>query len=104
MAVERDSAAAEVVTSFLTGPNQRFVVGTRQPASQCLSDGCFWRGHAVDAANRGEGTNAEATRLMAPGARFGMHELSYTSVDVAEPRRQEIQRELSQESHVGVWF
>lgn len=45
---------------------------------------------------------AEAARLLAPGGRYGIHELCLVPDDVDQSTRDAIQRELSDEIHVGV--
>jgi SAM-dependent methyltransferase len=44
----------------------------------------------------------EAARLLAPGGRYGIHELCLTEDDIDAPMRRLINRELSLEIHVGV--
>jgi hypothetical protein len=45
---------------------------------------------------------AEASRLLQPGGRFGIHELCLVPNDVSDELRQSIQQALSNEIHVGV--
>jgi hypothetical protein len=45
---------------------------------------------------------AEARRLLAPGGRYGIHELCFLPNDISPSLRREIQAELSKEIHVGV--
>lgn len=45
---------------------------------------------------------AEAARLLRPGGRYGIHELCLVPDDVEDDLRQSIQRDLSDEIHVGV--
>ena len=44
----------------------------------------------------------EAARLLAPGGRYGIHELCLTEDDIDAPMRRLINRELSLQIHVGV--
>ena len=104
-AVERDSTAAAIVTSYLTGPNQRCVLGTAETTGLSDASSTVVYGEAMLSMQPAEAKSriiAEAARLLTSGGRFGLHELSFASDDVAEPLRREVQRELSEEIHVGV--
>ena len=45
---------------------------------------------------------SEARRLLAPGGRYGIHELCFRPDDISESMRREIEAEMSKEIHVGV--
>jgi hypothetical protein len=104
-AIERDRDAAAVVERYLSGADQRCVVGTAEETG--LSDGAasVVYGEAMlsmqPAASKSR-IVGEAARLLRPGGRYGIHELCLVPDDVDETVRDAIQRDLSGDIHVGV--
>jgi hypothetical protein len=104
-AIERDHDAAAAVSRKLTSPEQRCIVGTAEETG--LSDNCATvvYGEAMlsmQVASAKERIIAEASRLLVPGGRYGIHELCLVPETVDEATREAIQREMSGEIHVGV--
>lgn len=104
-AVERDRDAADAVSRYLSGPNQRCIIGGAEQTR--LSDACATvvYGEAM-LSMQPPGTKsrivAEAARLLKPNGRYGIHELCLVPDDLAPSTREAIQRELTDEIHVGV--
>jgi SAM-dependent methyltransferase len=103
--IERDRTAASEVCRYLVGPNQRCVLGTAEETGLADESASVVYGEAmlsmqpVSAKARIVG---EASRLLKPGGRYGIHELCLVPDDVDESVRDAIQHELSDEIHVGV--
>jgi SAM-dependent methyltransferase len=105
IAIERDPAAAEAVERLLTGPNQRCVLGSAEDTGLAAGSASVVYGEAMlsmQAHSPKERIVREAARLLRPGGRYGIHELCLTHDDDEEAIRTAIQRELSDEIHVGV--
>ena len=91
--VERDATAAGIVAKHLHGDVQRCIVGRAEETG--LPDACATvvYGEAMLTMQPPE-TKArivrEAFRLLRPGGRYGIHELSLVPPDLAESTKQEI--------------
>lgn len=104
-AVERDRNAAAIVERFLTAPEQKCILGTAEQTGLAEGSATVVYGEAMlsmQPATAKERIVAEAARLLAPGGRYGIHELCLVPDDVDEAIREAIQRDLSDEIHVGV--
>jgi len=104
-AVERDRDAAATVASYLTQPGQECVVGTAEATGLATESASVVYGEAMlsmQPASTKSQIVAEAARLLKPGGRYGIHELCLTPDDIDESVRDAIQRDLSDEIHVGV--
>ncbi len=104
-AVERDRQAAAIVSTYLTGPSHRCVLGTGEATG--LADACATvvYGEAMLSMQptiAKQRIVAEAARLLAPGGSYAIHELCLTPDDVSETTREAVQRELTAAIHVGV--
>lgn len=102
--VERDEAAG-VVWSYLHGPRQQCVVGSAEATE--LECGCasVVYGEAMLTVQREEQKRrivGEAYRLLAPGGRYGIHELCLVPDNLEEDTREEIRTALSTTIRVGV--
>jgi hypothetical protein len=104
-AIERDRQAAKTVESYLTGPNQKCVLGTAEATGLLDASASVVYGEAM-LSMQPPGTKsriiAEAARLLAPGGRYGIHELCLVPDDLDQSVRDAIQHDLSDEIHVGV--
>lgn len=102
--VERDEQAAAHVRTLLRGPRDTCRVGTAQATG--LDDGCATVvfGEAfltMQSEAHKRRIVAEAFRLLRPGGRYGLHELSLRPDDLADDRQRAVQGELSRAIHVG---
>lgn len=104
-AVERDEAAAKIVSSYLKGNRQQCVVGnasdTRLP-DQCST---VVYGEAMLTMQTDETKRdivREAHRLLKSGGRYGIHEMCLMSDDLDEQTKRETERALTGVVHHGV--
>jgi SAM-dependent methyltransferase len=104
-AVERDRDAAATVQRYLSGPRQRCVVGSAESTGLADASASVVYGEAMlsmQTASAKARIIAEAARLLRPGGRYGIHELCLVPDDVDPATRDAIERDLSDEVHVGV--
>lgn len=104
-AVERDDRAAATVERYLAGPRQRCVLGTAEQTGLPSGSATVVYGEAMlsmQPATTKARIVGEAARLLKPGGRYGIHELCLVPDDVDESIREAIERDLSDEIHVGV--
>jgi hypothetical protein len=105
MAIERNPEAAAMVERYLHGPRQRCIVGTAEETGLADRAASVVYGEAMlsmQPATTKERIVGEAARLLRPGGRYGIHELCLVPDDVDETVREAIQKDLSDEIHVGV--
>jgi hypothetical protein len=104
-AIERDHDAAAIVEQYLAGPRQRCITGTAEETGLAAASASVVYGEAM-LSMQPASTKArivdEAARLLRPGGRYGIHELCLRPDDVDEAIRDAVQRDLSDEIHVGV--
>lgn len=103
--VEREPAAAGQLRRRLAGSTTEIVLGHAEESG--LPDACasVVFGEALLSMQNQRHKNrivAEACRLLAPGGRYGIHELCFLPDDIPDHLRQEIQAAMSKEIHVGV--
>jgi ubiquinone/menaquinone biosynthesis C-methylase UbiE len=104
-AIERDRDAAASVTAYLSGPAQRCIVGTAEQTGLDDASASVVYGEAMLSMQTAQAKSrivAEAVRILSPGGRYGIHELCLVPDDVGEATRDAIQRDLTDEIHVGV--
>lgn len=104
-AVERDKAAAAVVSSYLSGPNQRCVIGTAEETG--LDDGCATvvYGEAMltmQPLDHKRRILREAARLLKPGARYALHEICLVPEEIATDVVESVEHDLAQSIRSGV--
>lgn len=104
-AVERDKAAAEIVSGYLTGTKQRCVVGSA--AETGLPDACATvvYGEAMLTMQPPDVKRAivrEAHRLLKRGGRYGIHEMCFQVEGLSEQERTAADRALTGVVHHGV--
>ena len=103
-AVERDEAAAATVKRYLTGPRQYCQLGSAEQTGLPDQSATVVYGEAMltmqGAAQKRRIIN-EAFRLLKPGGRYGIHELTFTPDDLPETVQEDISREMSRSIHVG---
>lgn len=104
-AIERDRDAAAIVERYLSGPHQRCVLGTAEDTGLPETSASVVYGEAMLSMQPPSVKTrivAEAARLLSPGGRYGIHELCLVPDNVDQSVRDAIQRDLSDEVHVGV--
>jgi ubiquinone/menaquinone biosynthesis C-methylase UbiE len=103
-AVERDASAASQVTRLLSGPRRRCQIGSAEQTGLPDHSATVVYGEAM-LTMQGEAQKrrivAEAFRLLRPGGRYAIHELSLTPDDLPKGVREDISREMSRNIHVG---
>ena len=105
VAVERDAAAAETVRGYLSGTAHQCITGSAEETGLPSACAMVVYGEAMlsmQPATTKARIIREAARLLRPGGRYGIHELCLVPDDVEDDIRQGIQRDLSDEIHVGV--
>jgi SAM-dependent methyltransferase len=103
--VEREPVAVERLARRFAGLSARFVQGEAQKSSLPDDFATVVFGEAMLSMQIPEQKQrifAEARRLLAPGGRYGIHELCFVPDEISPAMRREIQAELSREIHVGV--
>lgn len=104
-AVERDEAAAKIVSGYLHGDRQRCLVGSASETG--LPDCCATvvYGEAMLTMQTEEIKRQivrEAFRLLRKDGRYGIHEMCLMSDDLDEARKKETERALTGVVHHGV--
>ncbi len=104
-AVERDRAAAAAVSDYLSGPDQRCVIGTAEETG--LDDGCATvvYGEAMltmQPLGHKQRILAEAARLLKPGGRYAIHEICLIPEDISTDVVEEVERDLARSIRSGV--
>jgi len=103
-AVERDEAAVRQVRDYLQGPRQTCHLGTAEQTGLPAQSATVVYGEAMltmQGAEQKRRIVAEAFRLLKPGGRYGIHELSLVPDDLPEAVQEDISREMSRNIHVG---
>jgi SAM-dependent methyltransferase len=103
--VERDPAAAARLESLLPKESAKIVAAPAERSG--LPDACasVVYGEAMlsmQSPQEKKRILSEARRLLAPGGRYGIHELCFRPDGISEAIRREIKAEMSKEIHVGV--
>lgn len=104
-AVERDKAAAAIVSGYLSGPDQRCVIGTAEATG--LDDGCATvvYGEAMltmQPLQQKQRILDEAARLLKPGGRYAIHEICLIPEDISRDVVEEVERDLARSIRAGV--
>ncbi len=103
-AIERDEAAASVVHRYLTGSNQTCLIGQAEATGLPNATATVVYGEAMltmQTTSKKQQIVQEASRLIKPMGRYGIHELCLVPEDIDEDTKQEIQRALTDAIHVG---
>jgi len=104
-AVERDEAAARIVSGYLKGDRQRCVVGSASETGLPAQSATVVYGEAM-LTMQTEQTKREivreAHRLLKSGGRYGIHEMCLLSDTLDENTRRETERALTGVVHHGV--
>lgn len=102
--IERDETAAAQVGTFLNSPTRRCEVGLATATGLPDESATVVFGEAYLTMQSNEHKRAiaeEIYRVLKPGGRVGMHELSFRPAAVPEERQKELRGELSRTIHVG---
>jgi ubiquinone/menaquinone biosynthesis C-methylase UbiE len=103
-AIEGDEAAAAIVRSYLTGPDQKCLVARAEKTGLPASSATVIFGEAMLTMNTLAQKGSiieEAYRVLEPGGRYGLHELYLTPDDLDDSVKTEIQKDLSSATHVA---
>jgi SAM-dependent methyltransferase len=103
-AIERDSAAAAKVASYLVGPQQKCILGSAEETGLPDASASVVYGEAMlsmQPLSTKVRIVAEAARLLRLGGRYGIHELCLTNEEDSNLKN-EVARDLSDEIHAGV--
>jgi hypothetical protein len=103
-AVEQDQAAADSVGRYLTGSNQKCLVGRAEETGLPEASATVVYGEAMLTMQPQQKKNSiiqEAYRILQVGGRYGIHELCLAPDDLDESTKEEIEAALSNAIHVG---
>jgi ubiquinone/menaquinone biosynthesis C-methylase UbiE len=102
--IERDEAAAATVWGYLTEPRQRCLVGTAEETGLDDQSATVIYGEAMltmqPPAQKARIVR-EAYRVLRPGGRYAIHELSLTPDTLDDATKATVERDLSQAIRVG---
>lgn len=104
-AVERDVAAAGIVSGYLKGERQRCVIGSASETGLPNQSATVIYGEAMLTMHPEETKRSiirEAYRLLKPRGRYGIHEMCILSDNLDENTRRETERALTGVVHHGV--
>jgi ubiquinone/menaquinone biosynthesis C-methylase UbiE len=104
-AVERDEAAAKIVSSYLAGSKQKCVVASASETGLTAESATVVYGEAMLTMQNEEVKRSivrEAHRLLKHGGRYGVHEMCLRHESLNEDARQEVERDLTGVVHHGV--
>jgi methyltransferase family protein len=104
-AIEREAAAAATVRSYLTASTHNCVCGSAEETGLPTACASVVYGEAMlsmQPATVKERIVSEAARLLRPCGKYGIHELCLVPDDLDESVRDNLQKEMSGEIHVGV--
>lgn len=102
--IERDENAAATVRRSLNGPQQRCIVGRAEATGLPTASATVLYGEAMLTMHppaRKAAIVHEAYRILQPGGRYGIHELSLVPDTLDAVTRTSIQRDLSRTIHVS---
>lgn len=102
--IERDERAARHVRRYLSGERRKCLVGGAEETGLADASASVIYGEAMltmQTAAQKDAIIAEAARVLRPGGRYGIHELSLTPDDLPDAVKSDIQRALSEAIHVG---
>lgn len=103
-AVERDETAADLLRRWLTGPTQRCQTGSADRSGVPDGAATVVYGEAMLTMQTTETKRRilnEAYRILEPGGRYGIHELSLSPDDIPDTIKHEIEQALSHSIRVG---
>ena len=104
-AVERDEAAARIVSSYLTGDKQRCVVASASGTGLPADSATVVYGEAMltmQTEDEKRNIVREASRLLKRGGRYGIHEMCLAHESLNDDDRQRVERALTGVVHHGV--
>ena len=104
-AVERDEAAAKIVSGYLKKSNERCVIGNASATGLPPQSATAIYGEAMltmHPQNVKRDIIREAYRLLKPNGRYGIHEMCMVSDNLNEVKRKETEKALTGVVHHGV--
>jgi len=105
VAVERDEAAAKIVSEYLKGDHQRCVIGDASDTGLPAESATVIYGEAMltmHPENVKRSIMSESYRLLKPNGRYGIHEMCLVTDNLDENERKETERALTGVVHHGV--
>ena len=102
-AIDRDEASVKLVSRYLMGPNQQCAIGRAEHTDLPDTSTTVVVGEAMltmQTASQKERIIREATRILKPGGRYGLHELCLKPDDLDDATKSEIEKALSKVSRV----
>jgi len=105
VAVERDEAAARIVSGYLKGNNQRCVIGNASDTGLPAQSATVVYGEAMLTMHPEDvkrSIMSESYRLLKPNGRYGIHEMCLVSENLDENNRKETEQALTGVVHHGV--
>ena len=102
--IERDERAVEQVQQYLEGDDELCLVGRAEETGLPDASASVVYGEAMltmQTERHKAEIVAEASRVLRPGGRYGIHELSLKPDTISDEERTEIQQALSDALHVG---
>lgn len=103
--VDRERSIVHRLQSSLGSAGVRFINGSAEATGLPDSSATLVYGEAMLSMQTPEQKQriiAEAYRLLAPGGRYGIHELAVLPDDIGADKRRALEREMSMNIHVGV--
>lgn len=105
-AIERDETAAQKVRSHFFSESQKCIVATATHTGLPADSATVVYGEAMlsmQSPQQKQAIVSEATRLLATGGRYGIHELCIRVEHLDPTKREEIRRAIARDIHHGTW-
>lgn len=103
-AIEQNEAAAKVVRSYLQGNNRQVLIANAEQVPLPAASATVVYGEAMltmQTTAQKSRIIAEAKRLLKPGGKYAIHEMSLTPVDIDDMTKKEIRQDLAKAIRVN---